>query len=151
MSTWYERALLSRTQLVHHVLHTCSVRYSDAWTTAVEDDECGAGLRRGQPSRPSHWARTAKQRWGSGSAARVQQRHECHAPRPMWAVRHSWGVPFQCKDGGAEMSQLDHDTLHACGSVMHTRPACCGRGNVEKRYSPVRALMQMLSRFRRAK
>ena len=45
-------AALSKTQLVHHVLHMCTTRYSDASTTAVEDDDCGAGSGRGQQSGP---------------------------------------------------------------------------------------------------
>ena len=97
MSTWYERALLSRTQLVHHVLHMCTTRYSDASTTAMEDDDCGAALRRGQPSRPSHWARTAKQRWALGSAARVREGHECPCTPYDVAVRSRFRrtVPVQ--------------------------------------------------------
>ena len=88
------------------------------WTTAVEDDDCGAALRRGQPSRPSHWTRTAKQRWALGSAARVREGHECPCTPYDVAVRSRLGSSCSVQRWRRTVGPIG--SVHTPGSLLCT-------------------------------
>ena len=142
--------LMSWRQCDSFIFHMCTARFSQASTTGQHDDDCGAETIWHRQSRPSYWARPAKQRWRHRSAARLREGHGCDVPRPMRLCAAGLGVPARCQDGAAELPHLAGGTLWDAGSAAGACPACSRHGNVVKRFSQTRVTLQMnvLSRWR---
>ena len=83
--------LLSWRQCDSFIFHMCTARYSQASTTGQHDDDCGAETIWHRQSRPSYWARPAKQRGRHRSAARLREGHGCDVPRLDATVRSRLG------------------------------------------------------------
>ena len=143
ISRWPGPALVSWAHHFHEVFHLCTGRCSASSRPVEQDDESGAGLLRGQDGTPSVRARPAKLRRPAGGAAPALCGPKCGMCPVSACVRASWGVPSRCNAGVEELLRLDHGTAREAGCAMVTCFVANGRGTVEKRYAPTRALMRM--------